>query len=479
MTTSAFTAALTLFLVRALGPDGYGVFALALAVGGLAFLPSDFGITGSAARFIAEHRGDRAGVARVTGTGLKLKIAASGAVSLLLFAAAGPIASAYDEGGLAWPIRGIALALFGQSVLQLVSYSFIAQGRAATNLPLFFSESAVETGASIGFVLLGAGATGAAFGRVVGYAFGAALGLALLVRLLGPSVLALRNFDRATARRIAGYAGALTIVDGAWALFTKIDSILIGAFLGTAAVGLFQAPMRFLTFLNYPGLAIAQGVGPRLARHGEERPNVDGFVAGIRLVLIFHAALLAPLVVWAGPIVELLLGRDYAESADVLRALAPYIYLAGLAPLVSVSVNYLGEARQRVPVAVGAVAVNVAIDVVLIPKIGIVAGAVGTDAGISLYVLGHLWIARRVVKLPVRPVLATALRSVTASAAMMAVLYSFGTSDLALGEWILGAVGGALAFAVVLVGTREVSLLELGTARGVLFREVARRVGSG
>jgi heme-degrading monooxygenase HmoA len=72
------------------------------------------------------------------------------------------------------------------------------------------------------------------------------------------------------------------------------------------------------------------------------------------------------------------LGPGYEESADVLRALTPYVFLAGLAPLVSLAVNFLGEARRRIPIALGAVAVNVAIDVTLIPRIGIVAGAIGT-----------------------------------------------------------------------------------------------------
>ena len=55
ITTAAFTAGLTLFLVRALGPDDYGVFALAVGIGTLVVLAADFGISGSAGRFIADH----------------------------------------------------------------------------------------------------------------------------------------------------------------------------------------------------------------------------------------------------------------------------------------------------------------------------------------------------------------------------------------------------------------------------------------
>jgi O-antigen/teichoic acid export membrane protein len=56
--TSAATAAMTLYLVRALGPKGLGVLALAISIGTLMLLPADFGLSSSAARYIAEHRGD-------------------------------------------------------------------------------------------------------------------------------------------------------------------------------------------------------------------------------------------------------------------------------------------------------------------------------------------------------------------------------------------------------------------------------------
>ena len=65
--------------------------------------------------------------------------------------------------------------------------------------------------------------------------------------------------------------------------------------------------------------------------------------------------LIPPLVVWATPIVDLLLGPSYGESVDVLRALAPYVLLASLGPLLSLTVNYLGEARSRIPLAIGAI----------------------------------------------------------------------------------------------------------------------------
>ena len=172
LTGAAFTAILVIFLTRRLGTHGYGVFALALGIASLVLLPSDFGTSTSVARFVAEHRDEPERIQRVMADGFRLKFTVAFVVSVLLAALAGPIASAYGIPAAVWPIRGMALALFGNSVL-LMAVAFTAIGRIDLQLGVAFSESAVELIASIALVLAGAGATGAAFGRAIGYLAGA------------------------------------------------------------------------------------------------------------------------------------------------------------------------------------------------------------------------------------------------------------------------------------------------------------------
>lgn len=476
VTTSAFTAILTLYLVRALSPAGYGLFALAFAISGLVGLPSDFGITGSAARFIAERRGDRAAVVAVVADALKLKAASSGLVALALFAAAGPIASGYGDPRLTWPLRGFAVALFASGLVSFVSYTFVALGRVSVNVRITFAESLVETIASIGLVLLGLGATGATFGRAIGYVVGAAVALAIMARTLGPRILSVRGFEWRRARGIASYAAALAIVDGVWTIFSKVDALLIGAFLGTASVGLFQAPMRLVVLLQYPGQAIANGVAPTLARVREGQRNVRAFVTAVRVLIIFEALAVTPFLIWPRPITGLLLGSGYDHSAVVLRALVPFVFLSGLVTVVSSAVDYLGEVRRRMPLALAALALNTIIDVILIPRIGIVGAAIGTDAGMAIYVGGQLVLCWRLLGLPVRSLVASGLRAAAAGCAMAALLLLLGTNDLSIVDWLLGVAVGPLVFAATLVAIGEISFVELMTAFGTVTRRFALRL---
>jgi O-antigen/teichoic acid export membrane protein len=275
----------------------------------------------------------------------------------------------------------------------------------------------------------------------------------------------MRLRDRTTsARRIARYALPLMLVDGGWVLFSQIDLLLIGAYLGTRQVGLFSAPLRLLTLLAYPGIAVADGVANRMTRGAGSEPDGAAFAGALRVLIIIESLVLAPMIVWARPIVDVLLGSGYRGSTDTLRVLSISAYLGAFAPLVSVSANFLGDARSRVPLMLGAAALDGAIDVVLIPRIGIISGAIATGAALALMDLGHIRIVRRHVTFPLAPLMLSVARGLLAAAAMAAVLLIVGTNH-SIPVLILGGALGIVEFAAALVLVGEISLSELGSAR--------------
>ncbi len=479
LATASFTAILTLFLVRALGPSRYGLFALAVSIGALIALPADFGISSSTARFIAEHRGEDSHIAAMLADAVRLKLIASGAACGALVALAGPIAAAYDA-PLTWPLRLVAVAVFGQNFMFLFEGAFVATARVRMNVRLMFSESAIECGTSIVIVLLGAGATGAAAGRAIGYCAGGVIALLLGARLFRwPMFLSRRNRP-SSAGRIARYAVPLMLVDGANALFAMIDILLIGAFLGPRQVGLFSAPMRLLPLLGYPAAALATGVAPRMARGADHTPNGPAFNASLRALVLLQSVMLAPLVFWAEPLVRLFLGPRYAGSVETLQVLSISVYLGAFAPLVSLSANYLGDARSRVPLMIGAALLDTGIDLVLIPRIGIVSGAIATGAAYALMVAGHVVICRRHVAVPLRPLALSAARALAAAACMALLLLALGTNP-SLPVLVFGLIAGTLLYIVALRVLREVSQHEMVQVRrwvrGRLGRQQRARSG--
>lgn len=471
--SAAFTAVLRLFLIRSLGPEEYGIFALALGIGLLVLLPANLGISTAASRFIAEVRHDRPAVHGVIFDALRLKLLLSVLFCGALAVAAEPIAAAYDTPELTWPIRLMALALLGQGLLQLYDQIFEAEGRIAVYTRIVLVESAVETVASIGLVLGGLGVSGAMAGRAGAYLFAAGFGLALVVRTVGMRI-SLRGAGQGNVRRLATYGSALLVIDGAFTLFSRIDVLLIGAIIDVEAVGQFEAALWLMSFAGYAGAAAAAGVAPLLAR-SEDGPDVVAFDNALRRLMLIQGVLIAPLIVWAEPLAEIAFGAEYPDSAGVVRALAPFAFLLAVSPLLARGVTYLGEARRRIPIAIAAVLVNVAIDLALLAEIGIVAGAIGTDVAYVLYVAGHLWLCRRLLGIELRPLARTFAATMVAVAAMSGALLAFGTGSVAIPLLIVGGAVGAAVYAVVLLALGEVTREQLAAIGGRAAALLPRR----
>jgi O-antigen/teichoic acid export membrane protein len=321
--------------------------------------------------------------------------------------------------------------------------------------------------------MLAGGATAAAFGRAIGYVAGAIFGFVLLMRLLGRHTVRART-GGPTGRQLAAYAGALLLVDSAYAVFTQVDIIIVGAIVNTTAAGIYGAPIKLTVLLSYPGLSISNAISPRLARHVSEKPDVTALLGGLRLLSYVQAFMAAVLLVWAEPIVDLVLGAGYEDSVGVLRILSGLVLFSGLGPLASLSVNFLGEARRRVPITVTCVVLHVVGTVVLVNAIGIEGAAISVDIAYGVYVLAHLRICSQLLDFSLRPLARTTLSAVAAGAVLALVLFAFGTDDLSVFDWVAGLALGTVAFLIAVVVSRGATRAELvglaGQVRAVVQR---------
>jgi O-antigen/teichoic acid export membrane protein len=469
---AVFTAGLTLYLVRALGASEYGVYRLAYTIGTLVVFPAGLGLPWAIGRFLADHISDRDQLRSIFLLGLKLQVGAAFLAAAALFVLSGTGAKVFAEPRIGWPLRWIAISIAGQALYVYLTSAVTSVRRVSILLWMSLTESATQTIGSVVLVAVGAGAAGAAAGVAAGYSVGAAAGLYLMLRLLRrPRSRAIERVQLAM-RTILRYAGAMFVVDFTWSAIAQVDVVLIGAVLTSTAVGSFSAVLQVLMPLAYLGNAVASGVAPRLTR-GQGNPDVRGFFHGIRYLVLVQGLVLAPMVVWAYPLVHLLLGSGYRSSPAIMRVLAIQTFVSGPASLVSVGVTYLGEARRRVPVVLGTLGLGLIATYILVRTLGVVGAAIGDDAIMLVYVAAHIWICSRLVTLDVRRLRRSVGCTLLAAAAMAAVLLSAGTGHLPVARWIAGGVGGLVAYGVVLIATEELSVQEIRA----LWRTVGMRLG--
>ena len=183
---------LTLYLVRALGPGDYGLFALALSIATLLVLASDYGFTGAAGRFIAERRGEPRVVAGVIWDATVLKLAVLVPVCAGLAALAGPISDAYGSPELEWPLRAMSLVVLGQGMFLLSQ----RLRRARARLAHVVGGAARERLRGLGQRVARRARRGRDrrhLGRAAGYLFGALVAAVFTVRFIGRRSFAARS----------------------------------------------------------------------------------------------------------------------------------------------------------------------------------------------------------------------------------------------------------------------------------------------
>lgn len=468
---AVFTGGLALYLVRALGASDYGVYALAVSIGSLVLYPAGLGLPWSVGRFLADHRADRGQLRAILLLGLKLQAASAVIAATALFALAGTLADAFGKTHLGWPLRWVALSIVGQAMFGFVTSAVTSVRRVSIALSMAIIESASEAFISAGLVLAGAGVAGAVLGKAIAYGVAAAIGVYMTGRLLGGVRRGAAEKVAVGARAISRYAGAMLIVDVTWSAIAQIDVLLVGALLSSADVGSFGAVLRALILLGYPGVAVGIGVAPRLSLVGG-KPDTAAFQQGIRYLIVFQGLVIAPLVLWATPIVTLVLGPGYHSAPAILRVLTVQAFVSAPAGLISVGVTYLGEARRRLPIVLGTLVLGLAVTYYLVRTVGVVGAAIGDDVVQVVYVGAHLWIASRLLTLDLRSLAVSCGRTLVAAAAMSVPLLALGTDHLSAIAWIAGLALGISAYAAALLITREVTPEEIRS----LLRFVRRRL---
>lgn len=406
------TAVITIVLARLLGVTGYGDYALALTIATLAGLFASLGIDSATSKWVAEGFNRGGAVWRVVRTGLRIRTLLASVTFGLLFLLAGPVAELFGSPELADAVRAASVALAFSAGFSWVSgvYEGLRGGLMLAVISLV--KAVVEFVIVVGALALGYGVVAALLGNAASYLGAVAVGLYGMRAHLRRGA---ESSEHVPGRELLKYGVHIWLAGVAWLLFERVDLVLLGAFIDTEAVGLYDAPWRVATILGLLGLSLASAVTPRLATD-------DVAAAGrlltktLRVGLVFYLLLGVIIAVAARDIITILLGEEFARSADVLRVLLPYIIFIGFAPILSRALDYLGVAAVRKWIALAAFLVNLVLDLVLIPTVGLLGPAIATGVAIFTFVAGHHVLVARRLPLDHRRIVATVLRSLLSAA---------------------------------------------------------------
>ena len=374
------SAGTALVLARSLPKSEYGSLALLTGVVGLIVVLTDAGLTASLARYLSEQRMNRQLFVRIVA--LRGAVTGTAALGILVYGAAGGAPGFGSATVLA------SVLLVANSTVSLAHGVLPTLRRVGVGAFLTVLQPAVELSGVVIVFLAGPSAPAALGALTVAACASAVTGLAVV---LGGPIPAREGVGMPELVR---YALPLFGVWACVSVFGIVDQLLIALFHDAAAVAPYALAWKLVVFLHLPAVAMAAVVAPRLAQDTKRAPDL--FDRWFRRTVLTYAGVLSVVVALAPEILGVI-GEQYRGDAPVLQALMGYAALLSVAPLLSLTCNFLGGARARLPVAAVAVAVNIGLDFALIPTFGSYGAAASSTLAYFVYVLGHARIVARLL----------------------------------------------------------------------------------
>lgn len=361
---------LVIAAARLLGPEGFGLYSFAFAVGSMLAVGSDLGLHLHLAREVAI--GERSPSVSL-GEAAAGKALASGVVFAVLVAAS----FLYPRPAhVRWLLVLAGAYLLAQSWCELWNHFFRGVHSLGQEATLNTLNTVLGTGLGVAALAAGGGAH-ALFAVLFGTAIATNVVALLLVRRRGatPARVSVRACLDAMRRAFpTGIAILFTMV------YFRIDLVFLERMRGDAEVGGYAAAYRLVeSFLFIPAFFMA-ALYPALS--GASRRSIAELKrlrrAGLHWMFLLSAALVLGLFVAAPWALWILYGDLYADAATVLRVLA----LALLFIFPNFVLTHLlvatGQQRWNALIAGVGVVVNVALNVPAIRRFGAVGAAATT-----------------------------------------------------------------------------------------------------
>ena len=372
--------------VRFLTTEQYGAVALTTSLSGLLAILYRLGLDGALMRLHFDEQQDRRRALYSTLTGLSIIAAFAG--SVLTGAVLGPFFSQLFSGLPFFPygVLGIAIAAAGAVSFAPAIY-YRATGQAGRFLAYSLVAFVVGSVASVILVLTGAGAPGMLLGQLAGALVGVALTIYLVGRIVGA------RFDGSFVRPALEFGVPLTPhAISAWVLGLA-DRWLIGLLIGLpTAAALAQLGAYSLGYqLGYVITVVVSsfqaawapwffGIGER-----REAPAVFSHMTTLAMAGLFALGVAASAL--APQVITVIARPEYASAAGVLPVVAMASVLYGLYTMLSTVVFYAKATRRLALITVSAAALNVFLNIVLIPRVGILGAAWATFGGYAFFAL--------------------------------------------------------------------------------------------
>ena len=194
------------------------------------------------------------------------------------------------------------------------------------------------------FLESGFGMLGLALNALLNACLGICLAFILLRRVV-PSFSLGWNFDRDLLREMFGYGFKISVSRIGNLICFQADKLIVSRVLGLAAVSFYEVSARLTSFMRAVPLVLLSALIPATSELGARRDRekiLRTYVLVSKYIAMLTVAIVAFLVLNAGALVRVWLGKGFDQSAFLVQILA-----------IGYGVNVLGAAASQIGAGIG------------------------------------------------------------------------------------------------------------------------------
>lgn len=274
------------------------------------------------------------------------------------------------------------------------------------------------------------------------------------------------TYDKKLAVNLLRYGGAVILVSVGALVLQYTDSVLITAFKGTEQAGIYNAALPVANLLLYIGTAISVVLGPLISELYTIK-NKEAIKSGISLIYKYSFMTVMPMcfivLAFATQILDIFFGPQYLSGTLPLQILIFGTFFYLFAQTAFGVFTGIGKPYVLAKITgIGAVT-NIILNLILIPKYGLVGAAIATAIGYLLMAaLCLIWLKKEIgFIVDLKHLIKTTIYSLVIFYGVIYFLNTFLSSmNIYIRSLILIISAGVAYFAVLLL-TKHINIKEL------------------
>jgi len=371
----------TMYFAHAVGASVLGSYFLLLAYYGLSGIISEGGFGGAAIKRISEGEEQDAYFSAF----FVIRLLFSILVIIGLIAFHSNFVDLDNAGLFVWLLMALIVSIFHTTV----HYGVAGCGKMGIFSTCTFINNASRVIIQIIFVYLGFEAAGLAGGFVAGLL----ISFIIELRFLD---LHFVSFGWKHIKSLSIFSFWLFLTSGGVAVFSYADTILIGYFLDNADVGVYRVAFQFTLLASFATVALQSTLFPKISRWtkiGDLKTTEKSLSRAVSYSFVLSVPIFTGGVLLGDKMLYFFYGAEFLQGYNALVLLLGVQIVNVFQYLFTTYLSAMDHQKEAFKVTAVAASLNIILNIILIPIIGITGAAIATLSAMTLNAL----LARRVL----------------------------------------------------------------------------------